>query len=121
MRRVILRFLFNVMLFAGFIAFGVAHDIKTGRIAVAPQWNPWLPLDMTLPNSAVQDWKIARARSNPAQCVAAMERVASVSALPDFKPSPTCISAAIPAARLPDHAAGAAMPAPRPSTLPDFT
>jgi len=90
MGRIFLRFVFNLSLFAVCIAFGIAHEIKTGRIEVAPQWNPWLPLDMTLPDSAVQDWKVARARSDPALCVAAMERVASVSALPDFTPSPTC-------------------------------
>ena len=90
MRRYIFPFLINTALFACFIGFGIAHDIKTGRIEVAAEWNPWRPLDLTLPDSPVQAWKVSRARADPAQCVAAMARVASVSALPDFTPSATC-------------------------------
>jgi len=90
MGRGLLRFFVNVLLFACFIAFGIAHDVKTGRIPVAPEWNPWLPLDLTQRETRVQNWKIRRARDDPSQCVAALSKVASASALPDYRPSPKC-------------------------------
>lgn len=90
MGRGLFRFFVNVLLFAFFIAFGIAHDIKTGRIEIAPEWNPWLPLDLTLPETAVQDWKIGRAHEGSALCVSALSRVARASALPDYTASPRC-------------------------------
>lgn len=90
MGRGLLRFSVNILLFACFIAFGIAHDIKTGRIDIAPAWNPWEPLDLTLAETRVQRWKIRRAKNNPAQCFAALSQVSSVTSFPDFKPSTTC-------------------------------
>ena len=106
MGRGLCRFFINILLFGCFIAFGIAHDIKTGRIPVAAEWNPWTPLDLTLRDTKVQSWKVARARANPDHCRAALSRVASASTLPDFTPSPTCsikggvILASLGAARL---------------------
>jgi hypothetical protein len=90
MGRGLLRFFVNVCLFACFLAFAAAYEIKTGRIDIAPAWNPWLPLDLTLRETRVQTWKIRRARNDPAQCVAALAHVSSVTAMPDYTPSPKC-------------------------------
>ncbi len=90
MGRGLFRFFINVLLFACFMAFGIAHDIRIGRIPVAPEWNPWTPLDLSLRETRIQNWKINRARNDPVQCRAALSQVAHASALPDFAPSPTC-------------------------------
>jgi len=90
MRRVYLSFFLNILLFAWFIAFGIAHDIKTGRIEIAPSWNPWLPLDLTLVDTRVQRWKIARAKANSSQCRAALSKVSSLTALADVTASQNC-------------------------------
>jgi len=90
MGREVFRFCVNVVLFVCFIAFGIAHDIKTGRIEISPTWNPWKPLDLTLANTPVQNWKINRAKENSAQCFAALSQVSKITSFPDFTPSPTC-------------------------------
>ena len=90
MGRGLLRFFINVMLFVCFIAFGIAHDIKTGRIEIAEAWNPWLPLDLTVADTSVQRWKVRRAKANPAQCRAALAKVSSITTLADITTSPTC-------------------------------
>jgi len=90
MGREVFRFCVNVVLFVCFIAFGIAHDIKTGRIEISPTWNPWKPLDLTLADSPVQNWKINRAKANPVQCFAALSQVSTITSFPDFEPSSTC-------------------------------
>ncbi len=90
MGREVFRFFINVTLFMCFVAFGIAHDIKTGRIEIADARNPWLPLDLTLADTRVQRWKIGRAKANPAHCRAALAPVSVATSLPDFMPSPTC-------------------------------
>jgi len=72
------------------MAFGIAHDMKTGRIEISPAWNPWLPLDLTLAQTPVQRWKLRRAKETPTQCFAALTKVSTITSLPDFTPSPTC-------------------------------
>ena len=67
------------------------HGLWRGTLVVPERFNPWAPLDVTAPPGLLTDFKLARARSDPARCRAALARTGMrYDALPDRVTAPGC-------------------------------
>jgi hypothetical protein len=69
----------------------VAWAVATGAVKVPERFNPWAPLDATAPPDWLTGFKLARARSEPARCLAALARTGmQYDLLPDRETGPGC-------------------------------
>ncbi len=65
--------------------------MATGAVQVPERFNPWAPLDVAAPPNALTGYKLARARNEPARCLAALARTGMVyDLLPDRETGPGC-------------------------------
>ncbi|CAA2109345.1 extensin family protein [Variovorax paradoxus] len=51
-----------------------AWAVHTGAIGISERWNPWAPLDAAAPPDWLTGFRLARARREPALCLAALAR-----------------------------------------------
>ncbi|WP_431096576.1 extensin family protein [Polaromonas aquatica] len=49
-----------------------AYGIYSGALQIPSHINPWAPLEVTAPPNMLTSYKLSRARSNPARCLAAL-------------------------------------------------
>jgi hypothetical protein len=55
-------------------AVGGAYAVYTGALHIPEQYNPWAPLDPQAPPDRWAGFKLARAKADPARCLAALAR-----------------------------------------------
>ncbi|RZJ26930.1 MAG: extensin family protein [Haliea sp.] len=68
-----------------------AYAVYSGALTVPERFNPWAPLDVTAPPNFLTSAKLARARSDPQRCLAALARTGMrYSPLPDRVTGPGC-------------------------------
>ena len=67
------------------------YGLYSGRLAVPDRFNPWAPLDVMAPPDMLTSYKLARARSAPEQCLAALAQTGMrYDILPDRITAPGC-------------------------------
>lgn len=72
-------------LFAGF------YGVYTGTLPIPEAYNPWAPLNVTVPPSLLTGYKLQRTRSDPTACRAALAQTdLQYEALPDRVTGPGC-------------------------------
>lgn len=70
---------------------GTGYGLYSGRLAIPDRFNPWAPLDVMAAPGLLTDYKLARARSEPARCLAALAQTAmQYDVLPDRATAPGC-------------------------------
>ncbi len=68
-----------------------AYAVYIGAITIPERFNPWAPLDVAAPPNFLTPAKLARARSNPQRCLAALAQTGMrYSVLPDRVTGPGC-------------------------------
>ena len=68
-----------------------AWAVATGRLKIPERFNPWAPLDVTAPPGWLTGYKLSRARSEPARCLAALAQTGmQYDLLPDRVTAPGC-------------------------------
>lgn len=65
------------------LAAALAYALYSGRMVVPDRFNPWAPLDVVAEPNFLTGYKLARARSEPARCLAALASTGTV-----FEPLP---------------------------------
>ena len=81
----------GLLLFAvGLLAVAV-YGFYSGRLVFPDRFNPWAPLDVMAPPDLLTGYKLARARSDPARCQAALAQTGMIyERLPDRDTAPGC-------------------------------
>ena len=85
-----MRFLGTVFSFLTLLALMAAAVLVLTDDLVPPEWDPFVPLDITDPVTPVTRWKLQAALSGADECLAALETGAQFSALADFEHSAQC-------------------------------
>lgn len=68
-----------------------SYALYSGRLTVPERFNPWAPLDVMAPPNQLTPYKLSRARSDPAQCLAALAQTGmQYDVLPDRTTAPGC-------------------------------
>lgn len=82
------RWLF-ALLWAAVVAGG--YSVYIGALSIPERFNPWAPLDVAAPPNLLTPVKLARARSDPQRCLAALAQTGMrYSTLPDRVTGPGC-------------------------------
>ena len=69
----------------------VAYALYSGALVLPDRFNPWAPLDVAAPPNFLTDYKLSRARSEPARCLKALAQTPWVyDVLPDRVTGPGC-------------------------------
>jgi hypothetical protein len=68
-----------------------AWAVATGRVEIPERFNPWAPLDVMAPPNWLTGFKLSRARTEPARCLAALAQTGmQYDLLPDRVTAPGC-------------------------------
>jgi hypothetical protein len=68
-----------------------AWAVATGRLKIPERFNPWAPFDVSAPPGWLTGYKLSRARSEPARCLAALAQTGmQYDLLPDRTTAPGC-------------------------------
>ena len=68
-----------------------SYGVYTGRLVVPERFNPWAPLDVMAPPNFLTDYKLSRARANPAACLSALHQTGmTYDLVPDRVAGPGC-------------------------------
>jgi hypothetical protein len=68
-----------------------AWAVASGKVEIPPRFNPWAPLDVAAAPDWLTDFKLARARRDPARCLAALAQTGmQYDQLPDRVTGPGC-------------------------------
>jgi hypothetical protein len=82
------RWLF-ALLWGALVAGG--YSLYSGVVTLPERFNPWAPLDVTAPPNFLTPFKLSRAKSEPARCLAALAQTGMrYSVLPDRVTGPGC-------------------------------
>ena len=66
-----------------------AYSLCSGAIVIPDRFNPWAPLDVAASPDFLTDYKLSRARSDPARCLSALAQTAmKYDLLPDRMTAP---------------------------------
>jgi hypothetical protein len=77
------------MLWGAAVAGG--YSVYVGLVTIPERFNPWAPLDVAAPPNVLTSAKLARARSDPQRCLAALAQTGMrYSLLPDRVTGPGC-------------------------------